>query len=305
MLVLRKEPYDVGKSPSERTVEERLRFGVVPIDKPPGPTSHEVAAFVRRILNVKKTGHTGTLDATVSGVLPVLLEESCKASKVIMGGKKSYVCVARLNKERPAKEIREAFAHFKGKIWQKPPLASAVAKKLRVREVFSLNVTEIKGRLVLFDAETEAGTYIRNIVRDAGEVIGDGAEMAELRRTSSGGFNEGQCVTLQELSDRHWLWKEKGQDGPLKECVHQIEDLIGLKKVVTSDDAIHSITTGANLAIPGINELDETIAKGDRIGIYSGKGELLCIADAMLSTDEIRSREKGIAFDVARVIHGY
>jgi H/ACA ribonucleoprotein complex subunit 4 len=305
MLVLRKEPYATGKAPSERTMEERLRFGVVPVDKPPGPTSHEVAAFAKRILGVNKTGHTGTLDATVSGVLPILLNESCKASKAIMGGKKKYVCVMRLPKEIPRLEIEEALSHFRGKIWQKPPLASAVAKKLRIREVFSLNLLEVDGRLVLFDAETEAGTYIRNIVRDVGEVLGTGAEMAELRRTLSGGFTEGECVTLQELSDRHWLWKEKGEEKPLRECVHQIEDVVGFKRVVTADDAIHSITTGANLAVPGINQLDESIAKGEIVGIFSGKGELLCIAEALMGAEEIKGREKGIAFDVMRVIHGY
>lgn len=286
-------------------MEERLRFGVVPIDKPPGPTSHEVSAFVRRILNAKKTGHTGTLDANVSGVLPVLLEDACKASHFIMSGKKRYVCVTRLGRRAPEKDVREAFSLFKGRIYQKPPLASAVAKKLRVREVFELKVLEIMDKLVLFEAETEPGTYIRNIVRDVGEVLGAGAEMVELRRTLSGGFVEKDCVTLQELSDRHWLWREKGDAGPLEKCLHQVEDVLGLKHVVVSDDAIHSITTGANLAIPGINELDEKIQKGDRVGIYSGKGELLCIAEAFMDTDEIKNREKGIAFDVARVIHGY
>jgi len=305
MLVLRREEYATGKRPSERSMEERLRFGVVPVDKPTGPTSHEVSAFVRRILGLKKTGHTGTLDANVSGVLPVLLEESCKASNVIMGGRKKYVCIMRTGQKATKSGLEEAFSHFRGKIYQKPPLASAVAKKLRVREVFALNILETEGRLVLFEAETEAGTYIRNIVRDVGEVLGAGAEMAELRRAFSGGFNEKQCVTLQELSDRFWLWKEKGEERPLRECVHQIEDVLGLKKTVVSDDAIHSITTGANLAIPGVNQLDETIQKGERVGIYSGKGELLCIAEALLGTEEIKGREKGIAFDVMRVIHGY
>ncbi len=222
-----------------------------------------------------------------------------------MAGRKKYVCIMRAGKGVGEKELEEAFSHFRGRIYQKPPLASAVAKKLRVREVFALSVLEARGRLVLFDAETEAGTYVRNIVRDVGEVLGCGAEMVELRRTFSGGFREDQCVTLQELSDRHWLWKERGNDAPLRECVHQIEDVLGLKRVVVSDDAIHSITTGANLAVPGVNALDETIQRGERVGIHSGRGELLCIAEALMGADEIKGREKGIAFDVMRVVHGY
>jgi len=304
LFELRDEPCEAGKAPSERSLEESLRYGLIVLDKPRGPTSHEASAFVRKILGLSKTGHTGTLDADVSGVLPTLLEEACKASKFIAEKRKTYVCIMRCSQPVEKLEVEDAFSHFKGKIWQKPPLASAVAKKLRVREIHSLKILEAEGKDVLFEAHVDAGTYIRNLVFDAGEVMGIKTEMLELRRTEAAGFTEDQAITLQELSDLWWLYKEKGVD-ELRKHVIDIEDALKLKKVVVADDALHSICTGADLAIPGILRFEEPIAEGEYVSLVTGKGELVCIAKAMLSSQKIAEQEKGIAFDVERVVHSF
>ncbi|MGB9576969.1 MAG: RNA-guided pseudouridylation complex pseudouridine synthase subunit Cbf5 [Candidatus Norongarragalinales archaeon] len=303
-LILQEEEASLGKRVQERSLQERLHYGLIVIDKPPGPTSHEVSSFVRKILGLKKAGHTGTLDANVSGVLPTLLGEACKASKFVSGRTKTYVCVMRLGAERSKKELEAAFENFRGKIWQKPPLASAVAKKLRVRQVYSLEVLEVEGRDVLFQARVDAGTYIRNICFDAGEVLGCGAEMAELRRVEAAGFTEDDAITLQELSDLWWLYQEKGID-ELSPKVIPVENALQLKKVVASDGALHAISTGADLAVPGVISLDDSIKRGDIVEILSGKGELVCVARALMSADEIAKTRKGIAFDVERVIHAF
>lgn len=303
MIVLREEHGKWGKKPSERSLDEHLRYGIALVDKPRGPTSHEVSSFVKKILGLRKTGHSGTLDANVSGVLPVLLEESCKASGFLLRERKSYVCVMCLSKEKTRREIEEAFSHFRGKIYQTPPLESAVVKKLRVREVFALKVLEVEGRDVLFECEVEAGFYVRKLVFDAGEVLGTHAQMLELRRTRAAEFSENDCVTLQDLSDAHWLWRERGDERLLRKMVLPIERAVFLKRVVVDDNAIRPITTGANIAVPGICALDEGIARGESVQVLSLKGELLCFATALLSGKEVKSRGKGIAFDVERVIH--
>ncbi|MBI5036644.1 RNA-guided pseudouridylation complex pseudouridine synthase subunit Cbf5, partial [Candidatus Micrarchaeota archaeon] len=163
-------------------------------------------------------------------------------------------------------------------------------------------VLENEGNFVLFETEVEAGTYIRKLCHDAGEVLGCGGLMAELRRTVSAGFTEDQAFTLQDLSDAFWLWKEHGDGSELRKILVPVEEAVKLKRVVVSDGAIKPITTGANLAIPGILSLDENIRKDEPVKILSGKGELLCLATALLSSDEISSRKKGIAFDISRVI---
>src|SRR3989338_1492377 len=169
---LREFESSLGKSPSERTLEEKLKKGVFILDKPCGPSSHEAAAFVRKILGLKRAGHSGTLDPKVSGVLPVLLEESTKAARYLLGSRKKYVCIMRLGERKSGREIEEAFSHFHGKIFQKPPLESAVAKKLRVREVYGLKILEVDGREVLLECDVEGGFYVRKLCFDIGEVLG-------------------------------------------------------------------------------------------------------------------------------------
>ncbi len=304
MFNIYNEQSNVGKSPAERSLGELLEYGVVCIDKPQGPSSHEVSAFVRKILHIGKTGHTGTLDANVSGVLPVLLNQSCKAAHFLGETSKEYVCVMKLAKKIDKKKLEAAFAHFKGTIYQTPPLASAVVKKLRKRTVYSLKILEVKGELVLFSVHCEAGFYVRNLVFDIGEVLGVKSEMLELRRTRAGTAIENQCITLQELSDYYWLCKEKRNDD-VKKFIISIEDFVALKKVIASDDCLRPISTGANLAIPGIVAMDEKIQKGERVGIFTGKGELVAIATALMPFVEIKNSKKGIAFDIERVIHGF
>lgn len=297
-----------GKPPSERTLEEKLRKGVFILDKPIGPTSHEAAAFVKKILGMRKAGHSGTLDYNVSGVLPVLLEESTKAARYLLGSRKKYVCILRLGERKGGEALEEAFSHFRGKIFQKPPLESAVVKKLRVREVFGLKVLEVDGKDVLFECDVEGGFYVRKICFDVGEVLGCGGQMLELRRTRAAGFEEGRARTLQDLSDAHWLWAEKHDGSELNRLVLNLEDALSktMKKVVADDGAIKPISTGANLAIPGILSLDEGISSGESVQVLSGKGELICFAKALANSREIKEKhargEGGLVFDVERVI---
>lgn len=305
MFVLYKEEGKLGVSPSERSIEQALEHGVICLDKPCGPSSHEVSAFVKKILHIDKAGHTGTLDPNVSGVLPVLLNQSCKASHFLGETSKTYVCVMRLEQEVSKKELEKVFARFRGKIYQTPPLASAVVKKLRIREVYELKILETNGCNVLFRVSSEAGFYVRNLVFDIGEVLGVKSEMLELRRTKAGPLTEDKCVTLQELSDYYWLWKEKGKEENLRKAIIPIEDFVKLKRVVASDDCLRPISTGADLAIPGILSLNETIKKAERVGIFTAKGELCAVATALMPFSEIKNSKKGIAFDIERVIRAF
>jgi len=286
-------------------MSEFLDYSIVPIDKPVGPTSHEVSAHARRIVGVKKSGHSGTLDADVSGVLPVLFGNACKVAGLLLREGKEYVCVFELGAPVERSELDEAVARFRGPIYQCPPEASAVKKELRIRRIYSLDVLEHTGKWVLFTASVQHGTYIRKLCTDLGEVLGVGGRMAELRRTRAGGFTEAHCVTLQALSDAVWLWRERGDETELRKMLRPVETVLSLKCVVVSDGALKPVTSGANVAIPGILSLDEGIERDDIVQILSGKGELACIAKALYSTGEIKARRNGIAFDVERVIRAF
>lgn len=305
MIQLRREACEKGKKPSERTIAELLDYGVIPIDKPCGPTSHEVSAHVRRILGVKKSGHSGTLDPDVSGVLPVVIGNACKVATVLLKEGKEYVCVLRLGSAVKREELEEALARFRGKIYQTPPEASAVKRELRIREIYELELLEHEAAWVLLRAFVQHGTYMRKLCTDVGEVLGVGGEMAELRRTKAGGFSEKECCTLQDLSDAFWLYKEKGDESRLRKLVRPVEEAVHLKRVIVSDGALKPITTGANLAIPGILSLDEGIEKNELVQVLTGKGELACLARSFFTTEEITAKKNGIAFDVERVIQSF
>jgi hypothetical protein len=177
--------YDRGKRPDERSIEELLDGGVINLDKVQGPTSHQVTAWVKDILGVKKIGHGGTLDPHVSGVLPIALGRATRLTDLVLRSDKEYVCHMKLHRDRPKAKVTEILATFVGAIYQTPPVRSAVKRQMRMRRVQSINILEIKGRDVLFRVSCDAGTYIRTLCVDVGEALGCGANMVSLRRSGS------------------------------------------------------------------------------------------------------------------------
>jgi H/ACA ribonucleoprotein complex subunit 4 len=299
---LSEEPAKIGVEPSKRTLAQLLAVGYVAIDKPVGPSSHEVAAYARSILRTAKVGHTGTLDPNVSGVLVVLLNDSCKAAAYLSETDKEYVCVMQTGRIHTREEIDKAFSLFHGKIYQTPPLESAVAKKLRIRTIHSLDVFEVEGRRVLFSCRCEAGTYIRTLCVDVGRVLGSGAEMAELRRTMAMGINEKECVTLQKLSDAQWLFSEKQDEKALRSHIRPLEDLAKLKRAAVLDAYIPKMLKGQDVPTAQLATLDDDIRKDEFAALTTQKGELVAIARALSSARDMLGGEKEIAFDVERLV---
>ncbi|MFQ5406153.1 MAG: RNA-guided pseudouridylation complex pseudouridine synthase subunit Cbf5 [Candidatus Micrarchaeia archaeon] len=299
MITLKKENSSRGIPPEKRTLEQLMQTGIIVLDKPCGPSSHEATTYARKILGLNKAGHTGTLDQDVSGVLIVLLQEACKAANFFPDSSKKYTCLMRLGKEASKKQVEEAMQNFKGKIYQKPPLASAVAKRLRIREVFDLNVLEIQGKNVLFDVHCQAGTYVRNICRDSGEVLGNGAVMTELRRTQAMGLSEKQSTQLQELSDFKWL-ATCGKPEKLMQAILPIEKALKLKKVVLSDEGVEKTCHGINPWKKDALSLDKNIEKDEAVLLYTGRGQAFSIAKALHNAK--KAPEQGDWFDLERLI---
>ncbi|KAA0002891.1 MAG: RNA-guided pseudouridylation complex pseudouridine synthase subunit Cbf5 [Thermoplasmata archaeon] len=291
-----------GKEPRKRSVEELLENGVVIIDKPSGPTSHQVSAWVKEILGIQKAGHGGTLDPYVTGVLPIALQNATKAIGFLHSAEKEYVCVMRLHGSVDEKKIREVCAQFVGKIRQIPPKEAAVKRVEREREIYYLNVLEIKGRDVLFVVGCEGGTYIRVLCEDIGKKLGCGAHMHELRRTKSGFFDEDDAFTLHDLLDAYIFWKEDG-DEEIKNIIRPMEDLLRhLPCIVVRDSAVDAICHGADVAIPGIIQVDTGIEEGTIVAIKTLKGEGVAVGKALMSTRQIMEKDTGIAIDVTRVL---
>lgn len=291
-----------GKRPEERSVEELLALGVAVIDKPCGPSSHEVTAWARKIVGAEKAGHSGTLDPNVSGVLSVGLNRATKAMGFLLKSRKEYVGIMQLHKNVKEGDVKKAFKAFTGEITQLPPVRSAVRRRERKRKVYYLEALEYKGREVLFLVGCEAGTYVRKLCFDIGRHLGCGANMLELRRTRAGALTEDMSVTLQDLSDAVWLWKERGDEGAMRRCVLPLEAAVDLRRIWVRDSAVEALCSGAALAFPGIARLEAGIAAGERVALMSLKGELVSIARAETGSNEMAAGMKGIAAKSERVI---
>lgn len=288
----------------KRSIKDLLNYGLILLDKPPGPTSHETVAWTKRILKIPKIGHSGTLDPQVSGVLPLGLGEATKALGVLLLGPKEYYGLGRLH-SLPSKEKLESILNlFRGEIYQKPPQRSSVLRKTRTRTIYELEVIEQKERLLMLRVLCEAGTYIRKLFYDIGEILGPGATMIELRRSRVHQFNENQkLVTLHELADAYAQWQEKNDDSKLYKMILPIEyALTEIKSVVIRDSAVDALCHGAQLAIPGILQISAGLSKGDLVAIYTQKCEVVALAESLLSETEIKDATKGYAFQSKRII---
>ena len=295
---------DYGCDPYERPIEEHISKGVINLDKPSGPSSHEVDSWVKRILHVNKTGHGGTLDPKVTGVLPIGIDTATRVSQLLLPAGKEYVCLMTMHKEMPEDQVYEIFDQFTGKIYQTPPVKSAVKRELRVRTIYYATIYEIKGKDVLFRVGCEAGTYIRTLCHDIGEALGCGAHMAELRRTRAGPFNErnDDLVNLHDLTDAYHFWVEDGDESYLRNAIKPMEVAADhLPQIFIKDSAVEAICQGAKLAAGGISMLSKGIKRGDLVAIKSLKGELIASGIALASTEEIMNADSGLVVDTNKV----
>ena len=295
---------DYGTYYDKRSFEQLLQYGLILLDKPPGPTSHETVAWLKRILKIPKAGHSGTLDPQVSGVLPMGLGDGTKALEVLLYGPKEYHALGRLHSLPSPEKLKKVLEEFTGELYQKPPQRSAVLRQTRTRHIYELELLEQKERLMLLRVLCEAGTYIRKLIYDIGEILGPGATMIELRRTRVHQFNEdSKLVTLHELANAYSLWTEKKDDSKLRELIIPIEHALSeIKSVVIRDSAVDALCHGAQLAIPGVLEVSPDLKKDDLVAIYTQKGEVVALAKTLLTSDEIKENTKGYAFETKRII---
>jgi H/ACA ribonucleoprotein complex subunit 4 len=291
-------------APEKRSLKMHLNLGVINLDKTSGPTSHEIAAWVKRILQVEKAGHSGTLDPKVTGVLPVLLGDATRIVDTLLLAGKEYICLMRVHKPLPRKRLTEVCEQFVGPIFQKPPLKSSVVKELRIRIIYYLDVLEIEEQRVLMRVGCQAGSYMRKLCFDIGLALGTGANMEELRRTRAGPFREdATLVTLHQLADAYAIWKETGDETGLRRCVLPVEAALRhLPRLVIADNAVDAVCHGAPLALPGLISLETEIVPGDIVALFTLKGEAVGIGRANMNSRDMLEGKSGIAVLTERVI---
>ncbi len=268
-------PGDPLRAPPEsRSLPELLRFGVVNVDKPAGPSSHQLSAWVRDAFNetlstvdpdgdqIDGVAHAGTLDPKVTGCLPTLTGHATRAAQVFLEGHKEYVSVLELHGPAPT-DFREVVDEFEAEIYQKPPRKSAVTRRLRTRTIYGLDVLEIVDRQALLRIRCESGTYVRKLCHDIGLATGVGAHMGHLRRTATDPFDDRDLHTLQDLVDA-LAWAENGDEAFLREVVRPAEDaLVHLPSITIAPSAARNVATGAPVYAPGVIDAEPVSSEGD------------------------------------------
>ena len=240
----------------------------------------------------------------MTGVLPIALEEATKIVQAILLAGKEYVCVMRLHAETPENRVRSVLNEFCGTILQRPPVRSSVRRRLRTRNIYYLNFLEMNGRNVLFKVGCEAGTYIRKLCHDMGEVLGCSAHMQELRRTRAGPFMENESlITLHELSYLYSMWQETNDENIPKKFIHPMEKTLELlPKVYIRDSTVAAICHGAHLAAPGVLSVETEIKPNHMTAIFTQKGEVVALAKSLASTEEILKMDHGLVAKTLRVL---
>ena len=301
ILIKKEEKGILGKYPEERTIEELIHYGITNINKPAGPTSHQVAEYVKKILKIKTSGHSGTLDPNVTGCLPVALDKATRITQFLLTAGKEYICLMHIHKDIPPSKIHKTAKEFTGKIRQLPPVKSAIKRQWREREIYYFTILEIQGRGVLFRIGCQAGTYIRKCCHDFGLKLGTNAHMTQLIRTRAGPFTDESWYSLQELKDAYEEYKQ-GNFSSLKKIILPIEAAIThLPFIWVRDSAILSLTHGRSLAIPGIAKLHTNIEKENVVAILSLKNELVAIGKATMDSQSMLKKDKGIAVHMEKV----
>ncbi|TRO40772.1 RNA-guided pseudouridylation complex pseudouridine synthase subunit Cbf5, partial [Candidatus Bathyarchaeota archaeon] len=227
-----------------------------------------------------------------------------KVIQALLLAGKEYVCVMRLHSDIPENKVTKVLDEFQGPLYQRPPVRSSVKRQLRTRAIYYNKFLEMDERNVLFRVGCEAGTYIRKLCYDIGEVLGCGAHMQELRRTRVGPFTEDDSlVTLHDISYLFSQWQETKDEKYLRKFVYPMEKALELiPKIIVRDSAVDALCHGAHLTAPGVLSLESGIKIGDTVAAFTQKGEAITIAEATVSSEKMLKLDHGFVAKTKRVM---
>lgn len=295
-----------GWSPLRRPIKEHLNYGMINLDKPSNPSSHEVVSWIKRILGAEKTGHAGTLDPKVTGSLIICINRATRLVKSQQNAGKTYVGVLRLHDTVKQKAVEAALSKLTGPCFQRPPLIAAVKRQLRVRNIYENSLLEYdKARhLAVFKTVCEAGTYVRTLCVHLGLLLGVGGHMEELRRVQTGVISEDDhCSTMHDVLDAQHLYKTEKDETYLRRVVIPCEYLLtNHKRIVVKDSAINAICYGAKLMTPGLARYENGIERNDLCILMTTRGEAVALAIAEMTTAQMGTLDHGIVAKIKRVI---
>lgn len=290
-----KQKFKLGK-PDKKSADELLNFGIINLDKPRGPKSIHIGNKIRSLLEQPKVGHAGTLDPLVTGVLPIGVGKGVKVLPVISKAGKVYEGILHLHKDVSQANLEAAFRKFTGKIMQLPPRISAVARKLREREIYWLTLRKFEDNNAEFEVGCEAGTYIRKLCHDMGEYLKVGGHMAQLRRIQAGPFKISESVTLEKVRENYRKYMKTKKDVYIKNIILPPESAVEhLPFVYVDSGAIPRIKNGSPVFAPGVLAYTSNLQKNSVTAIFDANKNLIAIGVSQLDAKEMEKAEKGMA----------
>ena len=300
-------PIPCGSSPLARNLKDHISSGVINLDKPANPSSHEVVSWIKRILRVEKTGHSGTLDPKVTGCLIVCIDRATRLVKAQQSAGKEYIGVVRLHSAiEDTKSLHRAVETLTGALFQRPPLISAVKRQLRIRTIYESKLIEYdeKRNLGIFWVSCEAGTYIRTMCVHLGLLVGTGGHMQELRRVRSGVLAEkDNLVTMHDVMDAQHVYDTTKDEKYLRRVVMPLEVLLtNYKRIVVKDSAVNAICYGAKLMVPGLLRFADDIDINTEVVLMTTKGEAIAVGIAQMTTAVMATCDHGVVAKIKRVI---
>lgn len=234
--------------------------------------------------------------------MPIGLENATKLMPYISRGGKEYVCLMQVHCDFNFDELKSIVEKFVGEIYQKPPVRSSVKRRTRKRRIYEIKILDTDKRFVLLQVSSDPGTYMRKLCHDIGILLGCGAHMRELRRIRSGIFTEKKLVTLQQVSEALYMWRNCKDESDLREILLPAEIVTcGMPKVIIDDSTVNAIAYGATLNVPGIVAY-QRFNQNDTVAILTLKGELVAIGQALVSSEKVETMKKGSVIQPKRVI---
>ncbi len=285
-----------GCFPLERSLEELLSSGILLVKKPRGPTSHQLTAWIRDILGIKKIGHGGTLDPMATGLLTILCGRATRLTDIILKGDKRYISIIRFGVNVKLNDLETTLHDLTGEIYNVPPKESAVKVQVRTRVIQSLKLIDYdeSARIAAIEISCVAGTYIRTLTRDIGLLLDTTCEMLELHRDRTSIFDETMACDMQQLKDAVFLWKEHNDERGLIKLLTPIESILNkIPSITIKDGAVAAMTHGAPLARPGIVSSSEELVSGSTVLIKSLKGEAVALAETLVDSDKLLLMKNG------------
>lgn len=299
-------PCTQGHNPVNRPIEEHLKYGVINLDKPSNPSSHEVVAWIKKIMKLEKTGHSGTLDPKVTGCLIVCLNRATRLVKSQQSAGKEYVGIVRFHGKTTQKEVEANLKKLTGSCFQRPPLISSVKRDLRVRTIYESKVLEFDSEKnhALIWIKCEAGTYVRTLCVHLGLLCKVGGHMIELRRNRSGNTSENdRSSTMHDVLDAQYMLEQTKDESYIRRVVFPLEKLlVTFPRIMVKDSSVNAICYGAKLTLPGVLRFENGIEPGMEIVIMTTKGEAVALGIALMSSSVISTCDHGIVAKIKRVI---